>query len=178
MSELKPLRAKNLSLPKYGLDQLDWDEVEQAVAAAVAGPGRSWFLTTLNPDGSPHTTGFGHAWIDGGIHFTTDPSVRKTHNLAADPRCAVAAGLENFDVTFDGEAHRVTDPAVVERIAGVYARIGWPASAVGDVIAAPFSAPSAGPGPWQVFRIDVRSAVALSTTGSETEGGATKWWFR
>jgi len=33
MSELQPLRAKNLSLPKYGLPQLDWDEIEQALAA-------------------------------------------------------------------------------------------------------------------------------------------------
>ncbi|MFD0631336.1 hypothetical protein ACFQ9X_06525 [Catenulispora yoronensis] len=40
MSELKPLRVKNLSLPKYDLAVLDWEDVEAAVAAAVAGPGR------------------------------------------------------------------------------------------------------------------------------------------
>jgi hypothetical protein len=175
MSELKPLRTKNLSLPKYGLDQLDWEEVEHAVASAVPGPSRAWFLTTVNPDGSPHTTGFGHTWLGGAIHFTTDPTVRKTRNLLADPRCAVAAPIEGFDVTFDGEAHRVTDPAVVAAIAELYAAVGWPAQAEGDVITAPFSAPSGGPGPWQVYRIDVRSAVALKTTG---DGGATKWWFR
>ncbi|MEY9925401.1 hypothetical protein ABH926_000021 [Catenulispora sp. GP43] len=175
MSALKPLRAKNLSLPKYGLDQLLWDEVELAVAAEVAGPGRSWYLTTLNPDGSPHTTGFGHTWLDGAVHFTTAPTVRKTRNLLADPRCTVAAPIEGFDVTFDGEAHRTDDPAVVAAIAAMYAAAGWPCRAEGDVITAPFSAPSAGPGPWQVYRIDVRSAVALKTTG---DGGATKWWFR
>jgi hypothetical protein len=175
MSELKPLRTKNLSLPKYGLDELDWEDVERAVAATVAGPGRSWFLTTLNPDGSPHTTGFGHSWLDGAVHFTTHPDIRKTRNLVSDPRCTVAAPIEGFDVTFDGEAHRVTDPAVVEAVAAVYAGAGWPCHAEGDVIAAPFSAPSAGPGPWQVYRIDVRSAVALKTSG---DGGATKWWFR
>lgn len=175
MSELKPSRAKNLSLPKYGLDQLDWDEVEQAVAASEAGPHRSWFLTTLNPDGSPHTTGFGHTWVDGAIHFTTGPDVRKTRNLVADPRCSVAAPIDGFDVTFDGEAHRVQDEAVVGTIAGMYATAGWPCQAEGDVITAPFSAPSAGPGPWQVYRLDIHSAVALKTTG---DGGATKWWFR
>ncbi|MBW8805577.1 MAG: pyridoxamine 5'-phosphate oxidase family protein [Catenulisporales bacterium] len=175
MSELKPLRIKNLSLPEYGLDQLDWERVERAVAEAVAGPGRSWFLTTLNPDGSPHTTGFGHVWLDGAVYFTTDPGVRKARNLVADPRCTVAAPIPGWDVTFDGEAHRVTDPAVVERIAAVYAGIGWPAVAEGDVITAPFSAPSAGPGPWQVFRVEVLSAVALSM---EEPHGATKWWFR
>jgi len=178
MSELKPLRSKNLSLAKYNLAPLDWEVVERAVVEFVPGPDRSWFLTTLNADGSPHTTGIGAVWVDGAIYFTSDPGVRKTRNVVADPRCTIAAPIDGYDLTYDGEAHRVTDPAVVERIAGVYARIGWPASAVGDVIAAPFSAPSAGPGPWQVFRIDVRSAVALSTTGSETEGGATKWWFR
>lgn len=174
MSDLKPTRAKNLSLPKYGLDQLAWDEVEQAVAATVAGPGRSWFLTTLNPDGSPHTTGFGHAWVNGAIHFTSDPHVRKARNLLADPRCTVAAPIEGFDVTFDGEAHRVTDPAVVKAVADVYAAVGWPCRPEGEAITAPFSAPSAGPGPWQVFRMDLRSAVALKSVG---DGGATKWWF-
>ncbi|GAA1971004.1 pyridoxamine 5'-phosphate oxidase family protein [Catenulispora subtropica] len=174
MSELKPLRVKNLSLPEYGLEALDWEDVEQAVAAAVAGPGRSWFLTTLNPDGAPHTTGFGHAWLDGAVYFTTGPAIRKTRNLEADPRCTVAAPIDGYDVTFDGEAHRVTDAAVIERIAAVYAGVGWPAVAEGDVISAPFSAPSAGPGPWQVFRVDVLAAVALK---SEEPYGATKWWF-
>jgi hypothetical protein len=175
MSELKPVRAKNLSLPQYGLDQLVWDEVEEAVAAAVAGPGRSWFLTTLNPDGSPHTTGFGHAWLAGAIHFTTGPQIRKTHNLLADPRCTVAAPIQEFDVTLDGEARRTTDPATVAAVAAKYAAAGWPCHAEGDVITAPFSAPSAGPGPWHLYRIELLSAVALKTTG---DGGATKWWFR
>lgn len=178
MSELQPLRAKNLSLPKYGLDQLDWDVVEQALVAYQPNPDNSWFLTTLNADGSPHTTGFGGMWLDGAVYFTTDPGARKTRNLVADPRCTVAAPIDDYDITFDGEAHRVSDPAVVERVAGIYAGIGWPARAEGDVVTAPFSAPSAGPGPWQVFRVDVRSAVALRTTGNETDGGATKWWFR
>jgi hypothetical protein len=175
MSELKPLRVKNLSLPVYGLDTLDWEEVEKAVASAVAGPERSWFLTTLNPDGAPHTTGFGHVWLDGGLYFTTGPGIRKTRNLEADPRCSVAAPIPGYDVTIDGEAHRVTDPAVVARVAAVYAGIGWPAVADGDVVTAPFSAPSAGPGPWQVFRIEVLAAVALKTVEPH---GATKWWFR
>lgn len=178
MSELKPLRTKDLSLAKYGLAPLDWDDVERALVAYDPSPDNSWFLVTLNPDGSPHTTGFGALWLEGAVYFTSGPAVRKTRNLVADPRCSVAAPIDDYDITLDGEAHRVTDPAVVERIAAIYARIGWPAVAEGDVISAPFSAPSAGPGPWQVFRIDVRSAVALKTTGSETDSGATKWWFR
>jgi hypothetical protein len=177
MSHLTPVRTKNLSLPKYGLTPIDWDEVEAAVAAAEPGPERSWFLTTLNRDGSPHTTGFGHVWLDGAIYFTTGPEALKTRNLVADPRCTVAGPIDGYDVTFDGEAHRVTDPAVVERIAAVYGTVGWPAVAEGDVVTAPFSAPSAGPGPWQVYRIDLLAAVALKTRSSEGSG-ATKWWFR
>ncbi|MFD0631337.1 hypothetical protein ACFQ9X_06530 [Catenulispora yoronensis] len=114
--------------------------------------------------------------MDGAVHFTTDPGVRKTRNLVADPRCSVAAPVTGFDVTFDGEARRVTDPAVVTEVAARYAALGWPAVAEGDVVTAPFSAPSAGPGPWQVYRIDLLAAVALKNDG--TEGGATKWWFR
>lgn len=49
---------------------------------------------------------------------------------------------------FEGTAHRVADPAELERAAAAYRELGRPAVVAGDAFTAPFSAPSAGPPPW------------------------------
>ena len=44
----------------------------------------------------------------------------------------------------------------------------------GAALTAEFSAPSAGPPPWHVYRLTPRTATALSTV---EPGGATRWRF-
>jgi hypothetical protein len=53
---------------------------------------------------------------------------------------------------------------------------GWPArvDASGVALTAEYSAPSAGPPPWAVYRIAANQATALATTGA---GGATRFKF-
>ncbi|WP_280407314.1 hypothetical protein [Nocardia brasiliensis] len=46
--------------------------------------------------------------------------------------------------------------------------------ATGQALTAEYSAPSAGPPPWHVYRISAESATALSTV---EPGGATRWTF-
>ena len=48
------------------------------------------------------------------------------------------------------------------------------ASDVGTALTAEFSAPSAGPPPWHVYRITIDKATALQTV---EPGGATTWTF-
>jgi hypothetical protein len=53
---------------------------------------------------------------------------------------------------------------------------GWPAR-VDDTdlaLTAGYSAPSAGPPPWHVYRLVARTATALATVAP---GGATRWRF-
>ena len=52
-----------------------------------------------------------------------------------------------------------TDPPTLEAIAAIYRDGGWPAQVDGDALTAPFSAPSAGPPPWHVYRLDVPHGV-------------------
>jgi hypothetical protein len=174
MTELKPLKTKNLDA-QYGTVTLEWELVEAAIAATKAGPGRSWFLGTVRPDGRPHSAAFGHVWHEGAIYFTTHPQAQKTRNLLADPRCTVSAGLENFDFVFEGQAVRETDPAVLAAVVAKYRAGGWPAEPDGDVVTAPYSAPSAGTGPWHLYRVTVYTVVA---TAMKEPHGVTKWWFR
>ncbi|HET6500776.1 MAG TPA: hypothetical protein VFG87_08435 [Amycolatopsis sp.] len=74
----------------------------------------------------------------------------------------------------DGSAERVTDPGRLEQVAAGYRAGGWPAGVEGDAVTAPFSAPSAGPPPWQVYRFTFHTVVGVATT---EPWGATRWRF-
>ena len=115
-------------------------------------------------------------WEDGAFWFVTGEGSRKGRNLARDPRCALSLTTTEFDLTVEGEAGKVTDPALVRTMAELYAADGWPAKVdeSGRALTAEFSAPSAGPPPWYVYRLAPRVATALGTV---EPGGATRWRF-
>jgi Pyridoxamine 5'-phosphate oxidase len=176
------MQTRNLA-ELYGLAALDWDAVRRRLALGVSqapgtgGPHRhTCWLATINLDGSPHITGVGALWVDDTFWFETGQTTRKGRNLARDPRCAVSLATEEFDITVEGNAVRVTDPGTVARLAGHWAAQGWPASVddTGEALIAEYSAPSAGPPPWSVYRLTLQTATALATTGA---GGATRWRF-
>jgi hypothetical protein len=167
----------------YSLPLMDWVDVQTRLdkgisqAPASGGPNRhTCWLRTINADGSPHVTGVGTLWVDGAFWFETGDQTRKARNLARDSRCALSVATEEFDLVVEGEAQRVTDPAIVEAMAARWSAEGWPARVddTGRAITAEFSAPSAGPPPWFVYRLTLRSATALATVGP---GGATRWRF-
>jgi hypothetical protein len=114
-------------------------------------------------------------WHDGAFWFETGKLTRKGRNLARDPRCTLTLALRELDLVVDGEAHLVTDPATVTELARLWAE-DWPCEVdqSGTALTAPFSAPSAGPPPWHVYRIDASGATALQTV---EPGGATRWTF-
>ena len=163
-----------------GLPPVDWDAVVEKVAggsapAPDAHNARTTWLTTVNEDGSPHVTAVGAVWLDGAFWFQTGDT-RKGHNVARDPRCSVAVSILDADVVVEGDAARVTDPDSVARAAKAWADGGWPAEpdSSGAGITAPFNAPSQGPPPWNVYRIEPRSATVV--LGTEP-GGLTRFKF-
>jgi hypothetical protein len=70
----------------------------------------------------------------------------------------------------------VLDPQTVAKRAEQWAAGGWPCTVdnSGTALTAPFSAPSAGPPPWFVYRLAPKTATALLTV---EPGGATRWRF-
>ncbi|HXQ60531.1 MAG TPA: pyridoxamine 5'-phosphate oxidase family protein [Acidimicrobiales bacterium] len=176
------MEASNLA-DLYGMPLLDWVGIESRLDAGVSqapdtgGPNRhTCWLATINPDGSPHVTGIGALWADGNVWFETGEATRKGRNLARDPRCTLSVATHDFDIVIDGHAHQVVDPPTVARMAQRWAAAGWPARAddTGRALTAEYSAPSAGPPPWFVYRLTPRTATAVATTGA---GGATRWTF-
>jgi hypothetical protein len=131
-------------------------------------------LATTRPDGRPHAAVVGARWFDGDIYFTSGPGTRKSRNLAANPACTVTVRLAGMDLILEGEATRVTDRPILERLAGLFRAGGWPAEVEGDAFTAPYSAPSAGPPPWYLYRFAFHTAFGVA--GAEPHG-ATRWRF-
>jgi hypothetical protein len=111
-----------------------------------------FFLGTVGRDGHPHSAGVGVVWHDGDLYFTSGPATRKSLNLATNPASTFAVKLPGMDLTLEGEAVRVSEPALLEKVAAIYRDLGWPAQVQGDTYTAPYSAPSAGPPPWHLYR--------------------------
>jgi hypothetical protein len=114
--------------------------------------------------------------VSGLFYFTTGEATRKGRNLARDSRCTLGVSTDDFDLAVDGNAAVVDAPDVVAEMARRWAARGWPASvdASGIALTAEYSAPSAGPPPWRVYRLTPRQATVVLAA---TPGGATRWRF-
>jgi hypothetical protein len=121
------------------------------------------------------TAGIGAQWLDGDLYFTSSPAARKARDLAVNPSCTISVRLPGIDLVLDGTAARVTDPQTLEQVAAGYRAGGWPAQVDGDAFTAPFSAPSAGPPPWYVYRFTFHTVVGVATGEPY---GATRWRFQ
>ena len=176
------MKATNLD-DIYGSAPLDWDRIEARLdksitqAPKTGGPDRhTCWLVTINPDGTPQVTGIGALWVDGAFWFETGDRTRKAKNLARDPRCSLSVATHEFDLVVDGEAHKMTDPPTVADMATRWVDEEWPARVdeTGQALTAEYSAPSAGPPPWFVYRLLPNRATALGTV---EPFGATRWRF-
>ena len=165
------METKNLDI--YGSEPIPWTRAREALAGS-RGPGAAFFLGTVGPDATPHAAGIGAVWADGTLWFVTGPRTRKARNLAANPACTISCRLPGIDVVLEGRAERAVDAATIERLAAVYRESGWPAEAEGDAFTAPYSAPSAGPPPWHLYRVMFHTAFGVATAEPH---GASRWRF-
>jgi Pyridoxamine 5'-phosphate oxidase len=158
------------NLDGYGTPPIDWERVRDTLTSEITqapdtgGPNRhtAW-LTTINPNGSPHVTPVGFVQLDGVWYFTSGPGTRKSRNIAADARCVVSVATHPFDLVIEGSAARVTDADELRSVAAEYNRVGWPTQVDGDALTAEYSAPSAGPPPWHVYKIAPATVFAFGT---------------
>jgi len=160
---------KNLDI--YGARPLQWS---RALKQLEAGPEGTFWLATTRPDGRPHVAAVGALWVDGKIYFVSGERTRKSRNVAANPSCVFSVSLTGIDLVIEGTARRVTDRPTLLRLAQRYAAQGWPASVDGQALVAPYSAPSAGAPPWNLYVL--RPATAFGVASSDPPG-ATRWTF-
>jgi hypothetical protein len=172
MTDRAPTETTNLD--RYGHEELPWSRPRDILVAGEPEENRTWFLGTVRADGRPHAAGVGALWHGDELYFTSGPGTRKSRDLAADPACTLSTKLEGIDVVFEGEAVRITDAATLRTIAAQYREGGWPAEVEDDAFTAPYSAPSAGPPPWHLYRLKFHTVFGVATAEPH---GATRWRF-
>lgn len=178
-TKMEPKAERNLD--GYGAPLIPWARVHALLnqswteASETDGPDQQTtrWLATIRPDGKPHVVPIGALWIDDAFYFTSGAATRKARNLVKNPNCSITIARRDVDLIVEGEAHLVTDPAKAQHIAEAFAAGGWPVSVVqgGASLTAAYSAPSAGPPPWDVYEVIPTTIYALGASG------ATRWQF-
>ncbi len=163
---------KNLA-DLYSLDPIPWSRALAALEAADAQQ-QTPFLATTRPDGRPHVAGVGALWDEGKVYFVSGAGTRKSRNLAENPDCVIAMSLKGIDIEIEGTAVKVSDDGTLHRLAKRYGDQGWPATVKDGAFTHEYSAPSAGPPPWDLYEVAPRTVFAVL---SEEPGGATRWRF-
>lgn len=172
MPQLDPIQTTNID--GYGADEIPWQKVRDLLVSDLPRPETAAYLATVRPDGRPHAAGIGPLYHDGALFFTSGPTARKTRDLLGNPACTLSMRVTGMDLICDGTAVRETDPMLLEAVAGKYRDGGWPAEVDGDALTAPYSAQTAGPPPWHLYRLTIAQIVGLKLSESS---GATRWRF-
>jgi Pyridoxamine 5'-phosphate oxidase len=97
-------KASRPHMPGYGMPKstkglLPWKWAEQRLRKS-----HNYWITTVKPDGSPHTMVVWGLWLDGAFLFSTGSQSRKAKNLAENPRCVVCTEQAEEAVIVEGVA--------------------------------------------------------------------------
>jgi hypothetical protein len=93
-------------LPAGNTGLLPWSWAEQRLKKS-----HNYWITTVKPDGSPHTMVVWGLWQDGRLLFSTGSKSRKARNLTQNVNCVVCTELANEAVIVEGAAEIVDVPA-------------------------------------------------------------------
>jgi hypothetical protein len=164
-SKRKP-ESSRPHMPGYGLPTgkkglLAWIWAEQRLKKS-----HNYWITTVKPDGSPHTMVVWGLWQDGRFVFSTGSQSRKARNLAKNTNCVVGTEHAEEAVIVEG----------IAEIADVAARRKWfppyerkykfdMGGMKGDILA--MKEP--------VFA--VRPRVVFGLSEKDFQGKATRWTF-
>jgi general stress protein 26 len=157
----------------YSLDLIPWSRALEALESAQART-QTPFLATTRPDGRPHVAAVGALWDEGKVYFTSGSGTRKSRNLAQNANCVISMSLPGIDLVVEGTAAKLTDDPTLQRLAKRYADQGWPATVKDGAFTYEYSAPSAGPPPWDLYAVTPTTIFGVLTV---EPGGATRWRF-
>jgi general stress protein 26 len=143
-----------------GATATPWSAIREALETTQL----SW-IATVRTDGRPHVTPLVAVWLDDAVHFATGSEEQKAVNLAANPHVVMITGCnrwdQGLDVMVEGEAHRVTDRATLERLAAAWAT-KWNGEWQYRVVQGGFAHPGAADDDGPVLVFAVKSAKILA----------------
>jgi len=108
-------------MPGYGLPEgskglLPWSWAEQRLKKS-----HNYWITTVKPDGAPHTMVVWGLWQDGRFLFSTGSKSRKARNLAQNANCVVCTEHAQEAVIVEGIAE-IADVASRRKLLPAYER--------------------------------------------------------
>ena len=109
-AKVKP-KASRPHMPGYGLPTGDKGLLPWSWADRRLKKSHNYWITTVKPDGSPHTMVVWGLWQDGRLRFSTGSKSRKARNLAQNANCVVCTELANEAVIGEGIAEIADVPA-------------------------------------------------------------------
>jgi pyridoxine/pyridoxamine 5'-phosphate oxidase len=109
-------------MPGYGLPQhtkglLSWKWAEQRLAKS-----HNYWISTVRPDGRPHTMVVWGLWVENVFYFSTGRDSQKSRNLDANPKCVVCNERAHEAVIVEGVARRVRAASLRNRFFRLYER--------------------------------------------------------
>ena len=88
--------------PDEGSGLLPWTWAQERLTAS-----RNYWLTSLWPDGRPHSMPVWGVWDEEALWFSSGRRSRKARNLEADARCVVTTEDANSPVIVEGSAELI-----------------------------------------------------------------------
>jgi Pyridoxamine 5'-phosphate oxidase len=86
----------------------------------------NYLITTVRPDGRPHTMIVWGIWLDNAYYFSTGSTTRKAQNLAANPNCIICNENVEEAVIVEGKAQPLGVSQIPERAFALYLeKYGW-----------------------------------------------------
>ena len=120
----------------------------------------NYLLTTVRPDGRPHTMVVWGIWLENAYYFSTGSATRKAQNIAANPNCVVCNENVEEAVIVEGEVRQLPVAEIPKPAFAVYLKkYGWTLD------------PERGP----VFKVHPHKVIAMPE--KLFPAGATRWIF-
>jgi hypothetical protein len=101
-------------------------------------------------------------WVDERLHFVSGSATSKTRHLTVSPQVAITVAADGIDLVAEGRAERVKDLVLLRRVADEYAaKYGWQATPRDGAFYDTEGAPTAGPPPYEVYRVTLTQVLGF-----------------
>ena len=95
----RPDMPDGYGVPATADGLLRWADVESRLIAS-----RHYWLTSVRPDGSPHSVPRWGVWVDGRFYYDGAPTTRHVRNVEANPACTLTLESGTQVVIVDGQS--------------------------------------------------------------------------
>jgi nitroimidazol reductase NimA-like FMN-containing flavoprotein (pyridoxamine 5'-phosphate oxidase superfamily) len=133
-----------------------------------------YWLATVRPEGRPHVVPVLGIWLDDQLHFVAGPFTRKARNLTRNPHATITVDSDDLHLVVEGLMAKIQDDACLCRLAEEYlVKYGWHVT-IRDGVFYGDGAPTAGPPPYEVYRLTMTTLFAFAT---DDRYAPTRWRF-